>query len=123
MEDNKNWVIVMTAAGNFIGKKVDKGDMELVNSKGIPAEYELNPAFTWVNDQVMVGPGQMAMMRQAVPLQGNLEANKLTIYKWVAVQNLDEWPDHSKNEVLRQVNHVIDGLKADSAKKVRIIAP
>lgn len=114
MEDNKGWVIVMTAAGNYIGKS---------NLGNNPTVLELNPAFVWINEQVMVGPGQMAMMRQAVPLQGNLQASKLKINSWVAIQELDEWPDHSRDEVIRQINHVIEGLIADSARKSGIVTP
>lgn len=119
IDPNKGWVIVLTAAGNYIGKDASPPGSKIDN----PNYIKLDPAFTWVNDQVMVAPGQMAMMRQAVPLQGSLGASKLEITQYVAIQKLDEWPDHTRSEVFRQVNNVIDGMKAESAKRAGIEIP
>lgn len=119
IDPNKGWVIVLTAAGNYIGKDASPPGSKIDN----PNYIKLDPAFTWINDQVMVAPGQMAMMRQAVPLQGSLDASKLDIREYVAIQKLDEWPDHTRSEILRQVNSVIDGMKAESARQAGIAIP
>jgi len=111
--EKDNWVIVYTAAGNYIGREVSN------NSSSI----ELNPAFVWINEQVMVGPGQMAIMRQPTPLQGTLEASKIEITQHCAVQKLEDWPEHSRDEVLRQIENIISNMQLESAKRAGIEIP
>ena len=41
--EKDNWVIVYTAAGNYIGREVSNDSSSI----------ELNPAFVWINEQVM----------------------------------------------------------------------
>lgn len=114
MEKN-NWIIVYTAAGKFVGRQVHHDS----NNDDI----NLEPAFTWINEQVMVGPGQMGMMRQVVPLQSTLDASNLNIKKYIAIQHLDSWNKESKNKILDQIKNVIDGMKKESAKNVGITLP
>lgn len=113
MEKN-NWVIVYTAAGNYIGRDVSSSDSSSI---------ELNPAFIWVNEQVMVGQNQMAMMRQPIPLQGTLEASRIEITQYCAVQRLEDWPEHSRDEVLRQIENIISNMQLESAKRAGIEIP
>lgn len=112
--EKDNWEIVYTAAGNYIGRRVSQNDC---------SNKELNPAFVWVNEQVMVGPGQMAMMRQPIPLQGTLEASTIEITQYCAVQRLEDWPEHSRDEVLRQIENIISNMQLESAKRAGIEIP
>lgn len=112
--EKDNWEIVYTAAGNYIGRRVSQNDSTIKT---------LDPAFIWINEQVMVGPGQMAMMRQPIPLQGTLEASTIDITQHCGVQELDEWPEYARDEVLRQVENIIDNMKLESAKRAGIEIP
>lgn len=112
--EKDNWEIVYTAAGNYIGRRVSQNDC---------SNKELNPAFVWVNEQVMVGPGQMAMMRQPIPLQGTLEASTIEITQYCGVQYLDDWPEHAKDEILRQIENIISNMQLESAKRAGIEIP
>ena len=71
----------------------------------------------------MVGPGQMAIMRQPTPLQGTLEASKIEITQHCAVQRLEDWPEHAKDEILRQIENIISNMQLESAKRAGIEIP
>lgn len=112
--ERDNWEIVYTAAGNYLGRRTSQKDSSI---------KVLDPAFIWINEQVMVGPSQMAMMRQPIPLQGSLEASVIEITQYCGVQKLDEWPEHARDEILRQVENIINNMNIESAKRAGIEIP
>jgi hypothetical protein len=104
--DKTNWVIVYTAGGNFIGKNIGTGD-----------KVVLDPAFIWINEQVMVGPGQMGTVRQPAPLADHPDACKLEIANYSAMQQIDEYPEAVCDDLLKTAEQVLENIKSAAAKK------
>lgn len=111
MFDDK-WVIVYTACGNFAGHvKEEEGK-----------KVTLAPAFGWINESVMVGPGQMGLVRQVMPMQATVQSSKLEI-EYVGIQRIKDWPEPEQQEFMNSINKTIDGMQVSSAQKSGLVLP
>jgi len=111
MFDDK-WVIVYTACGNFVGHvKEENGN-----------KVTLSPAFSWINESVMVGPGQMGIMRQVMPMQASIEASTLEI-EYVGIQRIKDWPGRDQQEMMNSLDKTMDSMRASSAQKAGLVLP
>lgn len=111
MFDDK-WVIVYTACGNFAGHIKEENENKVT----------LAPAFGWINESVMVGPGQMGIMRQVMPMQASVESSTLEI-EYIGIQRIKDWPKHEQQEFINSIDKTIDSMQASSAKKSGLVLP
>jgi hypothetical protein len=105
--DRKGWVIIYTASNSHFAGKV------IADNNG---KVTLNPAFNWINESAMPAPGQMMLIRQPTPLAPTLEASMLEI-DYIGKQSIDEWDEDTKEEFFKQIDGLVDGMKA--AKRQR----
>lgn len=109
-----NLAIIYTAGGNYIGEVQDEKEGSIV----------LNPAFIWMNEQMMVNTGhpsnpqpQMVNIRQPAPLNTDIESTKITITNYVAVQYLNDWTESARSEVEDQINGITNMMETQDQER------